>query len=209
MVNTHSPSPDPTPGRAASGEVPASIQLAMTRLHQSRRRLRQAMMPPPPSRLAGADRGRLLASMPDKIGSLLRKIRASMGSWPWLDVAAETLQSWWQRYPWRPVGELVFDEIGEQLRPAVRRRPFAAAFIAAGAGALIVTARPWRWSLVRWPARRLPRHAAHWVARQVAQPALQTALVGLLVHALRPGTPDAEASSARPASAQTPSGGRR
>lgn len=200
----------PTPGAAASGEMPAStqpasIRLATTRLEQSRNRLRQAMMPPPPTRLGVAERSRLLGSLPDRIGALLRRVRQSMGSWPWFDLAAETVQSWWHRYPWRPVGELVVDELGAQLRPVVRRQPIAAALVAAAAGALVVAARPWRWPLLRWPARRLPRHAAHWIGRQVAKPALQTAVLGMLVQALRPGT-GADAAAANSTRTRAASG---
>ncbi len=101
---------------------------AVQRLEASRARLRSAWQ----ARRDGPTRGGLPA--------------AGDGLLPWL---AQALTSWWNQHPLKGVAQVAAD-VAEPaarslLQPEAERHPLRLVAIAAGAGALLMAIRPWRW----------------------------------------------------------------
>jgi hypothetical protein len=140
---------------------------ALQRLALSRARLHTALLPPPePAEAAeapgGTSPGRLLRR-------LWRQLRRAGRNSPVVDLALGALQAWWFTRPWRPAVDGVRQNLETTVVPLVRRHPWAAVGVAAAAGALVMSLRPWRWVAVRgsWPLWRaglvakLVQQAAH------------------------------------------------
>lgn len=116
-----------------------------------------------------------------------------------MDLATTLALDWWRRNPWRPVGEVLAQEAGGHLLPVIRRHPVACVVGAATLGAALVTLVSWRWKNVSKPLLRAPVHIGGWLVSQLAQPALQTALLIKLMAWLQgtpAGTPAADGAPA-------------
>ena len=208
----------PTTAAAALSAAPLTpLDAALARLAASRARLRAELSPPPdgaPGRFDGQGQAQA-GRWPTSLAALWRRGRRALQAWPVADLAAALLQDWWQRHPWRGTAEELAEAARHAVLPLVRRHPLSALLGATALGALLVVARAWRWPALR-PARPAPaRSAGHWLAAQLAKPAVQTALLSALMLVVKqwsnPGA--ASASSARapasaspepPASAQSP-----
>lgn len=175
--------PGTAPPAALAAAGPTPLDAALARLAASRARLRTELSPPVE---AGAgrldDHGQAQAGpWPPSLGALWRRGRRALQAWPMADLAAGLLQDWWQRHPWRQTGETLVDAARHAVLPLVRRHPLSALLGAAAIGALLVTARAWRWTALR-PARPpSAQGAGRWLAAQLANPAVQTALVSALM----------------------------
>lgn len=182
------PAPDTLP--EAGNSVPAllersPIDSAQARLAASRSRLRLALMPPDPDSAQAHASG--TGRKPHRLGAMWRAWRRSMHSWPVVDLALDTAQTWWQRQPLRPVGELLAAELRATALPLVRKHPLATVVAAGALGVLLVAGRPWRWPLVAKQMHRAPHHVGNWLTRQLGSASVQASLIGMLmVWARRP-----------------------
>jgi hypothetical protein len=147
-------SPARTPEGAPGSPHATSTALtaALQRLAHSRSQLRVVLMPPPAAEDLGPGTdgpGRLLRL-------LWRRLRRAGRNAPALDLALSALQAWWLSRPWRATAAAWRQGMDTTVVPLVRRHPWAAVGVAAGAGAALVVLRPWRWSVVRgsWPLWR-------------------------------------------------------
>ena len=178
--------------------TPNPISHALARLQASRDRLRLALIPPDPDAAAGAPQpGR----RPRRLGALWRSWRRSMHSWPIIDLALNTAQTWWQRQPMRPVAELLADELRATALPLVRKHPLLTVAAAGALGVLLVAGRPWRWPLVARQVQSAPQRFGGWLTRQLSQASVQASLVALLMLWAR--QPPASPAQAQPAQAPT------
>ena len=109
---------------------------ACERLAQSRERLRQALLgadfPHPASHQRHSEPG-----APDWLSGL----KSSPGAGLLLGI----FQAWWAKQPLRVAVLLAADAADVLLRPVAQHHPYRLVLGAAGAGALLVLARPWRW----------------------------------------------------------------
>lgn len=177
------------------GDAPhASVQQALLSLQASRAALRQAMTPAPAPAPA-ATRHRSAAG-------LARLWWRRLQRWPAGRLVGEVAQQWWQRHPWRPLGDTLLAGAQAQLWPLVRRHPWATVGVAATAGALAVASRPWRWSWLGQRVRRAPAAASGWLMAQLSAAPVQAALAGLLTLVAQQTL-----SAARPGQTDTPAGG--
>ena len=116
-------------------EAPVSMPLTpVQRLSLSRERLRAVMFPPQP-----------VASAPST--NRLEGWLASFKKLPGIEVVVEAAQAWWIRHPLRPVSSIAARAIQTALKPVAGKHPLLLVLIAAGAGMLLVSLRPWRWAL--------------------------------------------------------------
>ncbi len=154
-----------TPQIDAQPAAPTAAAAALERLARSRAQLRVALIPPPEA--PGGDPGdhapiRLLKY-------LWRRVRRAGRASPVVDLALDAVQAWWLTRPWLPAAAGVSRNLNNAVLPLVRRYPWAAVGVAAGAGAGLVLLRPWRWAIVRgsWPLWRagLVAQAVHLAAQ--------------------------------------------
>ncbi len=130
---------------------------ALQRLALSRSKLQLALLQPQQmadaseaaDAAAGASPGRLLRRLWRQLRQAARKSTVA-------DLALGALQSWWSTAPWRTAVDDARQNLQTTVVPLVRRHPWAAVGVAAAAGALVVTLRPWRWVPMRgsWPLWR-------------------------------------------------------
>ena len=173
--------------------------LALARLEATRAQLRAVMIVPPPASAQGADGSTGSASgMPWR--RWWRSLRQALPKGPVTDLIGSLAQNWWRRHPWRPVAELMAQEARGQLLPFVRRHPLAVVTGAAAVGAATAVLLHWRWRDLRRPMRAAPMQAGSWLARQLAQPALQATLLMKLMDWIQRATP-ADVSPAPPGKA--------
>jgi hypothetical protein len=158
--------------------APDARLIALERLAASRLRLRDQLLDVPPSRKDQPEPGMLL---PRRLRALWRSARRHLRGSPLALMAVGSLQSWWQRHPWRITGELLARELHGALTPAVRRHPLATALLAGGLGLALMRCRPWRWPLVANQFRPLPSRIGHWLMHQLTQAPGQALLSSLLL----------------------------
>lgn len=163
--------------------APATIQQALARLELSRERLRLAFKPLP----VPAPGGESAFLHP------IRRARAWLRTTPWgglldpaLGAAGEEVKRWWEGQAWRQSAVLLKDSVSSELLPLVRRHPIAAVLITALAGAALARSGVWRWRPVRRSAWQIGSRVRHVFMNQIANPAIQSVLLAVLVSYLTP-----------------------
>ena len=126
-----------------AGAIPPEVLTPIERLERSRARLRKSWV------------GKRRAPRRDPQRSSETRPNNDAGAAPdagdesTLDVLMSMLTRWWERHPLRQVSDIA----AEVAAPAARsilgslaeRHPLRLVALAAGAGALLVAVRPWRW----------------------------------------------------------------
>lgn len=97
----------------------------------------------------------------------------------------------------RPLGDVIAAQWRVHAVPVVRRHPVLTVTAAATLGALVVTARPWRWPRVAREIEPLPSRVGHWLVAQLSSVPVQTALAALAVMVAQPPGPPAPAPDDR------------
>lgn len=153
---------------------------ALQRLAQSRARLTAALLPAPRS-------PRATPFTVDGDASAIRRLRAlwdldaSKGSRSTIvSTATSLLRDWWGKQPWHATTDLIGQAVSREVSPWVRRHPVASLALGFGVGAAIAVIRPWRWHLVQSRSRRMGGTMGRWAIGQLAQPAVQLAVVAAL-----------------------------
>lgn len=128
--------------KSDAGPTPPEELTPIERLERSRARLRKTWVGKrrPPRR----DPQRSSETRPNDADAA-----ADAGEESTLDVLTSMLTRWWERHPLRQVSDIA----AEVAAPAARsilgslaeRHPLRLVALAAGAGALLVAVRPWRW----------------------------------------------------------------
>ncbi|WP_295636410.1 hypothetical protein [uncultured Methylibium sp.] len=138
------------------------------------------------------------------------------GLLPWLEHA---LTSWWNKHPLKGIAQVAADVAEPAARslltPEAERHPLRLVALAAGAGALVIAVRPWRWlpqaalsSLLLgalWPHGSLQRWlSGGGLMRWLASGELSRLVAGLAgapaaADAPTPASPASAASTASPA----------
>ncbi|MCA0174744.1 MAG: hypothetical protein LCH73_00390 [Proteobacteria bacterium] len=175
-------------GRPAGRAAPAvtsrdPMRAAMLRLAASRSQLQIAMTPVPHRSFASVSAAQGANGLDPT--AWLAALREYLSQWPLVRTALDALGGYWSAHPLRASSEATLAEVEQAVAPVVRRHPVTAVAVAAGAGALLVALRPWRW--LAGPLKAAPRKASRWALAQLTQPAVQTALVGLLASQLARG----------------------
>lgn len=166
------------------------MRAAMLRLAASRSQLQKAMTPVPHRSFASARAAQGAQGLDP--AAWLAALREYLSQWRLARTALDALGGYWSSHPLRTGGGTTLAEVEQAVAPVVRRYPVAAVAAAAGAGALLVGLRPWRWLV--GPLKAAPRRASRWALAQLTQPAVQTAMVGFLVSKLVRGGAAAERS---------------
>ena len=187
-----------TPSLTAAAAPLSPLAHALARLADSRARLHHELVPAPKPQAAGSGAGLWPGPWPPQLKALWRRggrlLRRLLGQSPTaaalLGGLAGAAQDTWRRHPWRPTAELLGREAGAAVLPAVRRHPLAAVAVAAGLGMAIVAGRAWHWPILSRRLRDSPQRLGRWLLHQLAQPALQTALLSVLVMAVQRKTAD-------------------
>lgn len=107
---------------------------ARERIEATRARLRSAMLPPPAAPKREPRTG--LHAQLERLKEL-----------PGIAVIVDTLQSWWQQTPLRPLAEIASRATSAMARPVAQQNPVALVVVAGLFGAVFVWSRPWRWAL--------------------------------------------------------------
>ena len=147
VVQPQGASASPAPGTPASVAQAATQAFkegaeptAVARLAASRARLRSTMMDiahPPRREFAPA------ANLGETIHNLLLRVKSLPGA----ALVIEGIDSWWRRHPLRTAGMVAGEASRTLVRPIARRNPAMLLLGAAGAGALFMLTKPWRWLL--------------------------------------------------------------
>lgn len=62
------------------------------------------------------------------------------------DMVRNLVVAWWAQHPWRHAASVAVGVAQGALLPIAQRNPMALVCAAAGAGAVLVLAKPWRWA---------------------------------------------------------------
>lgn len=130
----------PTRTLAVVHGAPATVESAVARLALSRASLRAAMLPKPRVPDSSGFFGQGAAGWTEGIAERLRNL-------PGAGAIVETIQSWWDRHPFRPIGHIAAASARRLAGPVAERSPLKLVFAAAAIGALLAVLRPWRWML--------------------------------------------------------------
>lgn len=178
--------PPPTPQPPLQPERPLSAAerkaLALARLDASRTLLIQRLYPAPPERSAHAASGDagvvgLVASLMNALMARARRDGLPRATWR---TARALARRWWTRQPWHASVELVAGTLADEVKPVVRRHPWASLAAAAAVGGALVMARPWVAHTLRRQTRDLPHRVGRMLWQQLAQAPVQLALLGAL-----------------------------
>lgn len=165
--------------------------LALARLDASRTLLIQRLSPAPPDRDARATAGEagvggLFASLVPSL--LARAQRDGLPRAAWRTARA-LARRWWTRQPWHASVELVAGTLAGEVKPVVRRHPWASLAAAAAVGGALMLARPWVASTLRHQTRDLPHRLGRLLWHELAQVPVQLALIGALTAWLKERAP--------------------
>ena len=176
-----------------------------------------------PSERLAVSRARLLAAW-ERGHPQRAEAPAAQRAASWLQAAlpgglASLLQHWWQRHPLRALGRVAREAAAPVARgalgPTAARHPRTLVALAAGAGALVVWARPWRWApraalssllfSALWPHGG-PRHwlSARGLSRLLSS-GVAASWIASLASASRPAAHEPD-SRATPSAASMPPG---
>jgi hypothetical protein len=183
---TPQPLPPERPRSAAERKA-----LALARLDASRTLLIQRLSPAPPDRgartAAGeAGVGGLFASLVPSL--LARAQRDGLPRAAWRTARA-LARRWWTRQPWHASVELVAGTLASEVKPVVRRHPWASLAAAAAVGGALMMARPWVAHTLRRQSRDLPHRLGRLLWHELAQVPVQLALIGALTAWLKERAP--------------------
>lgn len=156
--------------------------LALARLDASRTLLIQRLYPAPSERSAHAASGDagvvgLVASLMNALMARARRDGLPRAAWR---TARALARRWWTRQPWHASVELVAGTLADEVKPVVRRHPWASLAAAAAVGGALVMARPWVAHTLRRQTRDLPHRVGRMLWQQLAQAPVQLALLGAL-----------------------------
>jgi hypothetical protein len=183
---TPQPLPPERPRSAAERKA-----LALARLDASRTLLIQRLSPAPPDRDARAAAGEagvggLFASLVPSL--LARAQRDGLPRAAWRTARA-LARRWWTRQPWHASVELVAGTLASEVKPVVRRHPWASLAAAAAVGGALMMARPWVAHTLRRQSRDLPHRLGRLLWHELAQVPVQLALIGALTAWLKERAP--------------------
>lgn len=169
--------------------------LALARLDASRTLLIQRLYPAPSERSAHAASGDagvvgLVASLMNVLMARAQRDGLPRAAWR---TARALARRWWTRQPWHASVELVAGTLADEVRPVVRRHPWASLAAAAAVGGALMMARPWVATTLHRQTRDLPHRVGRLLWQQLAQAPVQLALVGALAAWLKERTPRAPA----------------
>ncbi|WP_066153093.1 hypothetical protein [Hydrogenophaga pseudoflava] len=176
--------------------------LALARLDASRTLLIQRLYPAPSERGAHAASGDagvvgLVASLMNSLMARARRDGLPRAAWR---TARALARRWWTRQPWHASVELVAGTLADEVRPVVRRHPWASLAAAAAVGGALMMARPWVATTLRRQTRDLPHRVGRLLWQQLAQAPVQLALIGALTAWLKGrGQPPPPAPTPTPA----------
>ena len=176
--------------------------LALARLDASRTLLIQRLYPAPSERGAHAASGDagvvgLVASLMNVLMARAQRDGLPRAAWR---IARALARRWWIRQPWHASVELVAGTLADEVRPVVRRHPWASLAAAAAVGGALVMARPWVAHTLRRQTRDLPHRVGRMLWQQLAQAPVQLALIGALTAWLKDrGQPPPPAPTPTPA----------
>lgn len=156
--------------------------LALARLDASRTLLIQRLYPAPSERGAHAASGDagvvgLVASLMNSLMARAQRDGLPRAAWR---IARALARRWWIRQPWHASVELVAGTLADEVKPVVRRHPWASLAVAAAVGGALVMARPWVAHTLRRQTRDLPHRVGRMLWQQLAQAPVQLALLGAL-----------------------------
>lgn len=154
-----------------------TLQGALDNLEASRRRLRNAMLPPPPDPADPPVDG---SGPLRRVKAMWRRWRRQGGKSTAVQFALQAFESWWLPHPWRQIGEAAAEPVIGTVAPLIRRHPLWAVVVAASAGAGLAAARPWRWDLVAQQLQPMRSRAFSWVFSQATSPAGLAVIASLL-----------------------------
>ncbi|QBM29843.1 hypothetical protein [Hydrogenophaga pseudoflava] len=176
--------------------------LALARLDASRTLLIQRLYPAPSERGAHAASGDagvvgLVASLMNSLMARAQRDGLPRAAWR---IARALARRWWIRQPWHASVELVAGTLADEVKPVVRRHPWASLAAAAAVGGALVMARPWVVHSLRRQTRDLPHRVGRMLWQQLAQAPVQLALIGALTAWLKGrGQPPPPAPTPTPA----------
>ena len=176
--------------------------LALARLDASRTLLIQRLYPAPSERGAHAASGDagvvgLVASLMNSLMARAQRDGLPRAAWR---IARALARRWWIRQPWHASVELVAGTLADEVRPVVRRHPWASLAAAAAVGGALMMARPWVATTLRRQTRDLPHRVGRLLWQQLAQAPVQLALIGALTAWLKGrGQPPPPAPTPTPA----------
>ena len=176
--------PPPTPPLQPEHLLSAAERkaLALARLDASRTLLIQRLYPAPSDRGAHADSDSagvvgLVASLVNSLMARAQRDGLPQAAWR---TARALARRWWTRQPWHASVELVAGTLADEVKPVVRRHPWASLAAAAAVGGALVMARPWVAHTLRRQTRDLPHRVGRMLWQQLAQAPVQLALLGAL-----------------------------
>lgn len=173
--------------------------LALQRLDTTRTRLIRQLYPAPSGHETNTNPAvaRLLTAVMGRV----QRDGWARGAWR----AARALgRQWFRRQPWHAPAALVAGTLAQEVRPLLRRHPWACLAAAAAVGAGLVLARPWVSRTVRQQVQGLPAQVGGLLWQQLAQAPVQLALAGALSAWLAKQNQPAPATQAAATPAPTP-----
>lgn len=150
---------------------------ALQRLKQSRAKLKAVLLPAPVAARVRSTIGQSASTTKQRLRGAWESITARTSSSGVASAAASLVKQWWTRQPWHSATELVGDAVSGEVEPLIRRNPLTSIAVSACAGAAVVALRPWRWNLVQTQSRKVSGTMGRWAVGQIAQPAVQLAVV--------------------------------